>query len=483
MYQRKSNSWVKHYDFIIWDMICLQASFVLAYLFRHGNLFVYRNELYRNMGIFLVLVDCVVIFLNSTFKNVLKRGYYKEFQETVKHTFIIVVLSALYLFSIQKGIDYSRIVLYITWGLYLLTSYVVRILWKRSLVRHMSITEKKSLLLVTSIGLVEETLENFKNNKLGRHAICGICIVDADLVGTEIQGIAVVATIENVAQYVCREWVDEVFVNIEPQVNYSKEFIDKLTETGVTVHINLVKVAREEGKRHLVEKLGDYTVLTTSINYMTEREAFTKRCMDIIGALIGCAITIIILIVIGPIIYIASPGPIIFTQTRVGQNGKRFKLYKLRSMYLDAEERKKALLDQNRVKDGFMFKLDFDIRIIGNRILPSGEKKTGIGEFIRRTSLDEFPQFFNVLRGDMSLVGTRPPTVDEWDKYDLHHRARLATKPGITGMWQVSGRSNITNFEEVVKLDTKYINEWNMGLDIKILLKTVLQVLKRDGSL
>ena len=483
MYQRKSNSWVKHYDFIIWDMICLQASFVLAYLFRHGNLFVYRNELYRNMGIFLVLVDCVVISFNSTFKNVLKRGYYKEFQETVRHTFIIVVLSALYLFSIQKGMDYSRIVLYITWGLYLLTSYVVRILWKRYLVRHMGITEKKTLLLVTSIGLVEETLENFKNNKLSRHAICGICIVDADLVGTEIQGISVVATIENVAQYVCREWVDEVFVNIEPQVNYSKEFIDKLTETGVTVHINLVKVAREEGKRHLVEKLGDYTVLTTSINYMTEREAFTKRCMDIIGALIGCAITIIILIVIGPIIYIASPGPIIFTQTRVGQNGKRFKLYKLRSMYLDAEERKKALLDQNRVKDGFMFKLDFDIRIIGNRILPSGEKKTGIGEFIRRTSLDEFPQFFNVLRGDMSLVGTRPPTVDEWDKYDLHHRARLATKPGITGMWQVSGRSNITNFEEVVKLDTKYINEWNMGLDIKILLKTVLQVLKRDGSL
>ena len=483
MYQRKSNSWIKHYDFIIWDLICLQAGFILAYLVRHGNLFVYRNELYRNMGIFLVLVDCVVISFNSTFKNVLKRGYYKEFQETVKHTFVIVVLSALYLFSIQKGVDYSRIVLYITWGFYMLTSYIVRILWKRYLVKHMDITEKKSLLLVTSRGVAEETVANLKKNNFGRHTICGICIVDADLVGTEMQGIPVVATTENVAQFVCREWVDEVFVNIEPQVKYSKEFVDKLTETGVTVHINLVKVAREEGKRQLVEKLGDYTVLTTSINYMTMREVFTKRCMDIIGALIGCAITILILIVIGPIIYIASPGPIIFTQTRVGQNGKRFKLYKLRSMYLDAEERKKALMDQNRVKDGLMFKLDFDIRIIGNRILPSGEKKTGIGEFIRRTSLDEFPQFFNVLKGDMSLVGTRPPTVDEWDKYDLHHRARLATKPGITGMWQVSGRSNITNFEEVVRLDTKYINDWNMGLDIKILIKTVMQVLKREGSL
>lgn len=483
MYQRKSNSWVKHFDFIIWDIICLQASFVLAYLIRHGTFFLYRNESYRNMGIFLVLVDCVVIFFNNTFKNVLKRGYYKEFQVTVAHTFVIVALSALYLFSIQKGADYSRIVLYITWVLYMLISYFMRILWKCYLVRHMEVMEKKSLLLITSRGVAEETLENLKKNNYGHYTICGICIVDPDSKETKIQGISVVTTIDKVAQYVCREWVDEVFVNIEPQVEYSQVFIDKLMETGITVHINLVKVTKEDGKRQFVENLGDYTVLTTGINYMTEKEAFTKRCMDIIGALIGCVFAIIILIVIGPVIYIASPGPIIFTQTRVGQNGKRFKLYKLRSMYPDAEERKKALLEQNRVKDGMMFKLDFDIRVIGNRILPSGERKTGIGEFIRRTSLDEFPQFFNVLKGDMSLVGTRPPTVDEWDKYDLHHRARLAMKPGITGMWQVSGRSNITNFEEVVKLDTKYIREWNMGLDIKILLKTVLQVLKREGSL
>ena len=115
--------------------------------------------------------------------------------------------------------------------------------------------------------------------------------------------------------------------------------------------------------------------------------------------------------------------------------------------------------------------------------MEDGTKKTGVGDFIRRTSLDEFPQFFNVLKGDMSLVGTRPPTVDEWEKYELHHRARLATKPGITGMWQVSGRSKITDFEEVVKLDTKYINEWSVGLDLKILLKTVLAVIKKDGSM
>lgn len=109
--------------------------------------------------------------------------------------------------------------------------------------------------------------------------------------------------------------------------------------------------------------------------------------------------------------------------------------------------------------------------------------KKGIGNYIRDWSLDEFPQFFNVLKGDMSLVGTRPPTVDEWEKYDLHHRARLATKPGITGMWQVSGRSNITDFEDVVKLDTKYIAEWNLGLDIKILMRTFLVVFRQEGAM
>ena len=205
--------------------------------------------------------------------------------------------------------------------------------------------------------------------------------------------------------------------------------------------------------------------------------------MDILGGLVGCLITGILFIILAPIIRKQSPGPIFFTQTRVGKNGKKFKMYKFRSMYMDAEERKKELMAQNRVKDGMMFKLDWDPRIIGSRQLPDGTVKKGVGNFIRDWSLDEFPQFINVLLGDMRLVGTRPPTVDEWEKYNLHHRARLATKPGVTGMWQVSGRSNITDFEEVVKLDKQYITEWNLGMDIKILLKTVGVVFKREGSM
>lgn len=211
---------------------------------------------------------------------------------------------------------------------------------------------------------------------------------------------------------------------------------------------------------------------------VTIRQVALKRLMDIAGGIVGCIITAILFVFVAPLIYAKSPGPIFFKQTRVGKNGKLFQMYKFRSMYLDAEERKKELMSQNKIKDGFMFKMDYDPRIIGSEKGPD----KGIGNFIRKYSIDEFPQFINVLKGDMSLVGTRPPTVDEWEKYELHHRARLAVKPGITGMWQVSGRSSITDFEEVVKLDTKYIVNWSFALDIKILFKTVGSVLKKDGA-
>ena len=198
-------------------------------------------------------------------------------------------------------------------------------------------------------------------------------------------------------------------------------------------------------------------------------QLFLKRFLDICGALVGLLLTGIVFLIFAPIILIQSPGPIFFSQDRVGKNGKLFRIYKFRSMYMDAEERKKELMAQNKM-NGLMFKMDNDPRI------------TPIGKFMRATSLDEFPQFWNILKGEMSLVGTRPPTVDEYKQYELHHKARLATKPGLTGLWQVSGRSDITDFEEVVALDKKYISEWNFGLDIKILLKTILVVLKRDGA-
>lgn len=209
-----------------------------------------------------------------------------------------------------------------------------------------------------------------------------------------------------------------------------------------------------------------------------------RRGQDIFFSALALLLLLPLMAVLALVIYIDDPhGSPVFSQIRCGRDGKLFKMYKFRSMYLDAEARKAELMSQNRVGGGLMFKLDYDPRIIGCEKRPDGTIKKGIGNFIRDYSLDEFPQFFNVLKGDLSLCGTRPPTVDEWEKYELHHRARLAIKPGITGLWQVSGRSNITDFEEVVELDKKYIREWSMGLDLRILLKTVLVVLGKDGSM
>ena len=223
-------------------------------------------------------------------------------------------------------------------------------------------------------------------------------------------------------------------------------------------------------------------MLTNSVRFATASQLALKRAMDIVGGLIGCIGTAIIFIFVAPAIYIKSPGPIFFTQERVGQNGKTFKMHKFRSMYMDAEERKAELMAQNKIQDGMMFKMDDDPRIIGSEKKDKNGKPKGIGNFLRLTSLDETPQFFDILMGKMSLVGWRPCTLGEWEKYDLQHRIRASMKPGLTGMWQVSGRSDITDFDEVVKLDREYIENWSLLLDIKILLKTVWVVIARKGA-
>ena len=212
--------------------------------------------------------------------------------------------------------------------------------------------------------------------------------------------------------YVCQEWIDEVFIIPSVDSAYPDALIQKFSETGVTIHINLAKISNVTGHKQFIEKMGDYTVLTTSMNNATPAQLFLKRAMDIVCGLIGCIFTGIVFIFVAPAIYISSPGPIFFSQTRVGKNGKRFKMYKFRSMYMDAEARKAELMKDNKLGDGKMFKLDFDPRVIGNKILPDGTKKTGVGNFIRSTSLDEFPQFFNVLKGDSGIIGTTKKNLD-----------------------------------------------------------------------
>jgi len=482
MYRRDAKGWLKHLDFMILDLIVLQISFVLAYVLWHGWINPYRYPIYISMNAFLLLCDLVIIFFTEPFRNILKRGYYREMEALLQQAVFVELFAVLYLFAQKSSIEYSRMTMFLMGILYVVIGYITRILWKQVL-KKTHRQGSRSLLVVCSLENVVKTIANIRDNSYGAYQLSGLVLMETGFVGQEIGGVPVVAQAGEAAAYAQKNWVDEVFINLPATEELPQKLMDDFVEMGVTVHLNLSQITHVPGRVQIVEKVGNYTVLTSSMNYATTKQAFLKRAMDIAGGLVGCLICAVLFVFVAPVIYISSPGPIFFAQERIGKNGKHFKMYKFRSMYMDAEERKKELMAQNKMKGGLMFKLDFDPRIIGNKVLPDGTRKTGIGQFIRSTSIDEFPQFFNVLKGDMSLVGTRPPLISEFEAYQQHHRARMSVKPGITGMWQVSGRSEITDFEEVVRLDTKYINEWSIGLDIKILLQTVAAVLKRKGSM
>ena len=193
----------------------------------------------------------------------------------------------------------------------------------------------------------------------------------------------------------------------------------------------------------------------------------TKRLIDILGALVGIAITTVITIPIAIIMYFDNPGPVFYSQTRCGVNGKTFRIWKFRSMVVGADKLQHLVENQAQ---GQIFKNENDPRI------------TWLGKFLRRTSLDEFPQFWNVLKGEMSLVGTRPPTPNEVEQYESHHYQRLRVRPGLTGEWQANGRSDVQNFDDIVRMDIDYQHKWSPLYDIYLILRTVQVVFKQKGA-
>ena len=482
MYKKTSKGWLKHVDFLILDLISLQLSFYIAYCIRHGISNMYSSKLYASMAVVLLLTDIAVGVIFENLHNVLKRGYWNEAVQTTKQVLEVFALFTIYLVTAQNAEQFSRTVLYLTMAFYWGISYVSRLLWKFYLRQHRKYVPKRTLLVVTKKDRLEALQTELASDWYAAFHIIGLAVVDSDMAGQKAGNYDIIADADNIIEFTRVAWVDEVLIDIEPGEERSEELIRQFLEMGTVTHLRVSHAVETSSRKLIVEKFGKGPVVTATINYASPRQLFMKRCLDILGGLVGCILTGILCIFLAPAIYIQSPGPIFFSQIRVGKNGKQFRLYKFRSMYMDAEARKAELMKQNKMSDGKMFKMDNDPRIIGSKILPDGTYKKGVGNFIRDWSIDEFPQFFNVLKGDISLVGTRPPLVSEVEQYELRHCARLTMKPGITGMWQVSGRSSITDFDEVVKLDQEYIQNWSFGKDIKILLLTVKAVLKKDGA-
>ncbi|MFQ9510185.1 MAG: sugar transferase [Lachnospiraceae bacterium] len=454
------------------DTLSLIISFVLgSYIWleilREEKQFTYEN-IASNIGVVLASYMLVFFFFNMN-RYFLKRSHLEELFNIIKNDVFLALIITGLLYLSKSSTSFSRGAFILTILFNVVICYIFRSILKKY-IRKSYASKKSKIMLITTHDRAEDVIRHINNGDEWSVEIKSIAIIDANMQGEKILGVPVVASYEDMLDYAKKEVVDEVFFHISYVTGKSmKKHIEEFEKMGVTVHLNINVLDGFDDFNYNITMLGQYPVVSFATKFYDSEKMIIKRCIDLVGGAVGCFITAVVTIFLGVAIKIESPGPIFFKQKRVGRNGRYFYIYKFRSMYIDAEERKKELMSQNEMK-GLMFKMKDDPRI------------TRIGKFIRATSLDELPQFFNVLKGDMSLVGTRPPTVDEFKQYKIYHKRRLSIKPGITGMWQVSGRSDIEDFEEVVRLDLQYIDNWSIALDIKILLKTIIVVFGKVGS-
>ncbi len=458
------------------DMACIIVTYVFFTWLRYKDNNDWGDKTLHYMVCVLFLLFCVAYsFLADWNRDFLIRGYGIELFSVLRFMAVMIVATMALVYFLNWANILSRfVILNFIWADTLLT-FIVRNLFKKVFRKHISSEHNVvKVVVVSEKSLMEKTVNKLVNNSdgLGYKIVRAYCVDPTEedkKKDWHIGDVHVHYGIQNLTERLITDPFDEVFINTPniPQRNM-EDIILGFEEMGVTTHYNLE--LPDVGKANTqVDDFLDYTVISYTMFKSSYKRLFIKRIIDIIGGLVGLVLTGIITLFLAPAIKLDSPGPVFFSQVRIGKNGRRFKIYKFRSMYIDAEERKKELMKDNEM-NGLMFKMEDDPRV------------TKVGKFIRKTSLDEFPQFLNVLLGDMSLVGTRPPTENEFKEYNEHYRRRLSMTPGLTGLWQISGRSDISDFDEVVKLDLKYIDNWSLTYDFKILLSTVGVVLFGKGA-
>ena len=424
--------------------------------------------------LYMILIYIVVTFLRNAKKDFFRRGYYEELIDVIKGVTIygLILIASMYIGKMSA--EFSRLMIGYLYFLLILYAWIGRTAFKYFMKQRKLLSfYTKRLVIVTYMNDVREVLERLREESTWNYKLKGLILLDAPdrLIEDEFCGFPVMGNQQVMFECLTQRVVDEVFLYLPRRPEMSVEKIIEVYEAmGLAVNLNIDVFDMDISHRNKeLRQMGTCYAITFRQSVGDLKMRVIKRVMDICGALVGLLITGVITVFLAPVLLLESPGPLFFTQTRVGLNGRRFKIYKFRSMYRDAEERKKELMKQNEMK-GLMFKVEDDPRI------------TKVGKFIRKTSIDELPQFWNVLKGDVSMIGTRPPTEDEFEQYKLEYKRRLSIRPGITGLWQATGRSDITDFEEVLALDLEYIDNWSISRDIKILFLTIFSVVKGRGA-
>lgn len=460
---------------LIWmiDLFCILCSFGIASWLRFGRFYGTGSHGDQSWQIVFMLLIYIVINVFTDFNHhFFRRGFFEELVSVIRQEIVFIITWIVLMYVAHRTDALSRLVVGYFAVINTVLTYAARICFKQYMIRIYKNSKYSSrLLLVTTSGKAGEVLKNLVEYREWSRILTGIAIVDKQMEGDEIAGCPVVASRDSLMDYVIHNDIDEVFVAYTEGIcpDTLKEWVSEMELMGIIVDVNIDAFDILSQGKKVLNRVGKYAVVTFARNIISTRGMVMKRALDIVGSMVGMVILAIATLFVAPAIKLESPGPVFFGQTRIGKNGRRFTFYKFRSMYQDAEQRKKELMAQNEVH-GLMFKMENDPRI------------TKVGRFIRKTSIDELPQFWNVLKGDMSLVGTRPPTVDEFEQYEAKHKCRLSMTPGLTGLWQISGRSDIKDFDEVVQLDMQYIDGWSILKDIKILLMTIWVVLTGKGS-
>ncbi len=456
---------------VVLDTVCIIAALPLAYAviqYYDGRLARFQNYdwvLLVNLPVWLFLLTRFRLYASLRTWN---------FQQIVGALIKVHLLGGAVMTSVVYLVDpkgFSRLLLITN----IIACLVLLILTKgivKFLLSHFR-RKGRNIRHILIVGYGEKL--KYYIDLINQHADWGLII--SDIVNfcdekhpEEIPGCINLGDVNELVDICKQKPIDEVVFSLpREKLAAVDDHLIVLQEMGITVRMIMDLYEIRTSRKELSIFHGDIPMLSFYSKAFDSDQLFLKRCLDIVGSLIGLTVTTLLFPFIALAIKLESRGPLLFWQERVGESGRTFKCWKFRSMYVDAEARKGELMAQNEMQ-GAMFKITDDPRV------------TRVGRFIRKTSLDELPQFWNVLRGEMSLVGTRPPTPDEVAAYENWHRKRICIKPGITGLWQVSGRNQIQDFNEVVRLDIRYIEEWSLWLDIKLLFRTIWVVVARKGA-
>ena len=453
------------------DIAAILTAFVLA--FNAVQMTTGRLSVFQDSSWVLVFVIPVWIFLLTYFglyDSMRTKSFFTVFAELLKVHVVGGLLVSSCVFLVHAT-SYSRLL----FGSFIIFSLVLMTLVKGGIKLLLKYLRRKgynsrNILVVGSGVQMHRFVDVIQQHNDWGFVIAGVVGLPDEPDAADFTGCFKLGDIDDLVAICKQNKIDEVVFSLPRRdVTVVDEYLITLQEMGISVRMVMDLYDAPTSRKELSLFHGDIPMLTYHCKAFDSWQLFLKRCLDIIGSVVGLIITGIMLPFVAAAIRLESPGPLFFGQKRVGENGRTFTCWKFRSMFVDAEKRKYELMAHNEM-DGAMFKMKDDPRV------------TRVGRFIRKTSIDELPQFLNVLRGEMSLVGTRPPTPDEVATYENWHRKRICIKPGITGLWQVSGRNQIQDFDEVVRLDIRYIEEWTLWLDIKILARTIWVVFTANGA-